>query len=265
MTSSEITSERKTDRHRVFSYLSIVSPERKYVYIATPKVANTTVKMALNQLEGNNDPDYVGNIHKQGMHLSDFSVEENVEMLTSSEWFRFTFVRNPYDRLLSAYKSKIGIWGGEPYYAKMQDEIRETFDYPTHPKGYTPVIAFRDFVNYLIKNWERRRVGCDPHFNLQTNLLMLSHVDYDLIGRFESFVKDFQEILTRLNAPDGIKEIALNNYNPTIQVHHAIAYDRELADVVYNLYQSDFEAFGFEKDSWMYDTYSPYVKDWQQT
>lgn len=39
--------------------------------------------------------------------LQDFATPMIVEMLTSPDWFWFCFVRNPYDRHLSAYKDKM--------------------------------------------------------------------------------------------------------------------------------------------------------------
>jgi hypothetical protein len=32
----------------------------------------------------------------------------------------------------------------------------------------------------------------------------------------------------------------------------AAAYDHDLADVVYRSYQADFEAFSYERDSWLF-------------
>ncbi len=74
------------------------------------KVACTTVKVTLYHLAGNQVPTESNHIHGLdfGMFLGDYSTEEIIEILTSPEWVRFCFVRNPYHRLLSAYKSKIG-------------------------------------------------------------------------------------------------------------------------------------------------------------
>ena len=257
-----LEAERATDRNRVFSYLSRVSTKRKYVYINTPKVAGTTVKLALNQLEGHPDPKVLGAIHEQGQRLSDFSVEENVVMLSSPDWFRFTFVRNPYDRLLSAYKSKVGIWGRE--YGWLQDRIRDVYGYPSHPNGWLPVVAFRDFVHYLIEKFDEPRIGGDGHFSLQTTLHLEHLIQYDFVGRYEHFAEEFREVLTRLGAPEEVKDRAEEVYNPTHPIHHAIAYDRDLASPVYDHYREDFERFGYDKDSWMYDADSPAVVDWAQ-
>lgn len=244
---------REEDPHRTFSYLSRVSTKFKYVCVVVPKVAGTNMKLVLNQLDGGAEPDQVGAIHEQGTRLSDFSVEENVEMLTSPEWFRFTFVRNPYDRLLSAYKSKVGIWGSE--YEWLQDEIKAEYDYPVHPQGWKAIPAFRDFVRYLIANWSR--LGRDGHFNSQSNILMPDVIHYDLIKWYWFYVEEFRKVLERFGAPPEVVARVAVRYNVTLPIHHPVAYDRELADSVYELYREDFDRFGFDRHSWLYDSDSP--------
>ena len=41
--------------------------------------------------------------------------------------------------------------------------------------------------------------------------------------------------------------------NTTQRLPLAIAYDKALADYVYGIYRDDFEAFGYDRDSWMID------------
>lgn len=248
-----IRDARDQDPHRTFSYLSRVSTKYKYVCVIVPKVAGTSTKLVLNQLEGGPEPENPGDIHERGMHLSDFSVDEIEEMLTSSDWFRFTFVRNPYDRLLSAYKSKIGVWGDE--YKWLQDEIKSEYRYPVHPEGWKAIPAFRDFVRFLIANWSR--LGRDGHFNLQSNILMQDVIPYDSIKWYWYYVEEFRKVLERLGAPPEVRDRVAVRYNVTLPIHHPVAYDRELADMVYEHYREDFDAFGFDRDSWLYDSDSP--------
>lgn len=69
-------------------------------------------------------------------------------MLSSPEWLRFAFVRNPYARLFSAYKSKIGnTW--EQEYDWLRDQIREAFDYPVRDGSRVGMVAFDDYVRFV--------------------------------------------------------------------------------------------------------------------
>lgn len=245
----KIREARESDLNRSFSYHSRVSTKYKVVCMTVPKVACSTIKLILNHLDGEADPEHIGEVHNRGRRLTDFSVKENVEMLTSGEWYRFAFVRNPYDRLLSAYKSKVGIWGdGE--YAWLQQAIRAEYDYPTHPEGWVATPAFRDFVRYLISHWDQ--VGRDGHLNLQSNILAHELIQYDSVKWFFYFVDEFRRILGERGAPqDEIDRVSVRN-NATLPVHHPLAYDKELADIVYDLYRDDFDRYGFERNSWLY-------------
>ncbi len=77
-------------------------------------------------------------------------------------------------------------------------------------------------------------------------------ISYDFIGRFETFQRDFQALLGRLGAPPEVVASASKVHGQTVKICLASAYDRELADTVYGIYRADFEAFGYEHDSWMF-------------
>ena len=98
----------------------------------------------------------------------------------------------------------------------------------------------------------RKEVPYDGHFNVQTNILMPELIKYDVIGRLESFARDFEEILTPLDAPHQITATASEVKNATKKVHLALPYDLQLAEQVYSMYEPDFGAFGYDSDSWMY-------------
>jgi hypothetical protein len=248
-----IEERRRSDPHQSFYYHSRVSTDRRYLCMTIPKIACTTIKTTLHQFESGEPPGPLGNIHEdeEGKRLSDFTTDEIADILTAPGWFRFCFVRNPYHRLFSAYKSKIcNAW--EKQYRWMQDEVREAFDYPVRDGRRAGMVAFRDFVGYL--ETASDKVRHDGHLNVQTNILMLDLVQYDFVGRFESFAADFGDVLKRLNAPPEIHSVAAEVRNPTVKVHLAVAYDRELADRVYKMYEPDFTGFGYDRDSWMFDS-----------
>ncbi len=229
---------------------SRVSVEHKYVCITVAKNASSRISMTLHMLDGNPELHQPGAVHKVGLRLSSFERDQILEMLTSPEWFRFCFVRNPYDRLLSAYKTQVGnTWNKE--YKWLKDDIKKSLAYPADGDGPERLVPFRDFVRYLHNAGDP--VRRDGHFNEQARVLVPNLIAYDFIGRFENFQSDFEHVLTRLNAPPEILATASTVRNPTTQVYPpAIAYDRELADLVYNLYEADFETFGYDRDYWMY-------------
>jgi hypothetical protein len=227
-----------------FSYHSWVSRKHNYLCMTVPKVACTTVKIALHHLEGHTREEDLEDIHdvEKGSRMKAFSIPEIVEMLVAPDWF--CFVRNPYYRLLSAYKSKIGnIWNEE--YIFLQDRIKDHFEYPPR-NGKRGMVTFRDFALYLSQ--KPKSTWRDSHYNSQSNILAQNLISYDFIGRFD----DLKDVLRRLDADTETINVAQEVRNPTAETHASWSYDGELEDLAYDLYREDFEAFGYERDSWMF-------------
>jgi hypothetical protein len=237
-----------TDDLRTWGYHSRVSPAHRYVCISIPKIACTTVKTVLRRLEGLPESP---RIHDEGQRLGDFGLDEVITMITSPEWLRFAFVRNPYARLFSAYKSKIGnTW--EHQYDWLQQQIREAFDYPVREGIRVGMITFDDFVRFLAES-DDPRVVRDGHLAVQVDVLQQDCIRYDILGRFESFRSDFELILDRLGALPPVRAAAADVLNPTPQVPLAAAYRRELADLAFAIYRPDFELLGYGRDSWWFE------------
>ena len=243
-----IDARRANDPSDAF-WWSMVSRRHKYLWVVVPKVACTTTAITLRELDGN--PFSGGALWEDDgvSRLTDFTTDEISEMLISQEWFRFGFVRNPHDRLFSAYKSKIGNAGAEEWYQDVQREIRELKDYPTRNGERVGMVSFRDFVRYVQNG---ARAG-DGHWCVQAERLMMDMIPYDFIGRFERFGEDFRTVLERLNAPEKALRTASQVRGQTVKICLSAAYDRELANAVHEIYREDFETFGYGRDSWMFD------------
>ena len=132
---------------------SWVSPLHKYFYIHVGKVASVKIRYCLHILEGYPEPE-IGQLTRRSMpnqsfvpKLTDFDTARAVDILTSPEWFRFCFVRNPYHRIFSAYKSKI--MSGDSQYQFVRDEILSTRNYPVRDGWPAANVTFRDFVLYV--------------------------------------------------------------------------------------------------------------------
>ncbi len=242
---SLVDAHRENNPTQAFDH-SHVSTNHRFIWVANAKVASTTTGTALCRLDDIDLKD--GNVWESENvpKLSDFTTPETLEMLSSQDWFRFCFVRNPYTRLFSAYKSKIGNPMAEPFYQIAQDEIRDAFDYPMPDGQDKPAVTFRDFVYYI-------RTGArsgDSHWCVQNLRLMQDLIPYDFVGRFESFGPDFREVLKRLNALANVLEMASEVRGKSASISHTAAYDQELADIVYEMYREDFDSFGYDRDSW---------------
>ena len=231
-----------------------VSRKHRYFYMGIPKTACSKVKMVLQQLEGNPLPPNPFGVHARtdsGItfvpKLADFSPDEAVDVLTSSAWFRFSFIRNPYSRLFSGYRNKVmdlnSPWVG------FREAIREMAGYPTPPGASPCMVAFRDFVRYVSQQPDVQR---DGHWRSQMGTLCTDAIDYEFIGRMETFAEDFTRVLDRFGASGSLKASVHEVVGASIAIPNAAAYDTELASVVYEMYRGDFETFGYDRDSWRF-------------
>lgn len=240
----------RAGEHTSWGYHSRASLAHRYVAMTVPKVACTTIKMALQTWEGcGPPPERWADVHADwaGPTLLAYPTAQIVEMLRSPDYLRFSFVRNPYGRLVSAWKSKLA-WD-DPQYRQLRASIREVCDYPVVDGQRAGPISFRDAVQCLLAD-----PGVfDDHWSLQVDLLVADVIDYHVVGRFERFGQQFRAILRRLHAPPEVAGIARRVFNPTQPMPLAAVYDPQLARRVYDLYLADFETFGYHKDSWRYE------------
>lgn len=243
---------------------SWVSPRHRYFFVGLGKTASTRIKLSLHLLEGceivkTDTPNEFPWIHTRAgdgaafvPKLTDFPTEQAVEILTAPGWFRFCFVRNPYDRLFAAYKSYIMQEGSvpSPFYSAIRDQIRVRGGYRLRTDLANPTVAFRDFVSYVEETMAQRQ---DYHWCQMTWGLRPDLVAYDFVGYFETFVEDFRQVLQRLGVDEALMPALLApvNESATRKLPLAAVYDWELADRVYALYRDDFETYRYAKDSWL--------------
>ena len=141
-------------------------------------------------------------------------------------FFRFTIVRNPWSRLLSAWKDKVQ--------QQWSDKYPEEFRHWRIPcfKKYKD----KDF-NFFVKD-------IDPNFNSHTmplcNLLDFGNVDF--IGRFENLQEDFNTICDKI----GIARQQLPHKNKTKHKHYTEYYDDETRSIVAEKFAKDIEYFGYK-------------------
>lgn len=148
---------------------------------------------------------------------------------TFNRYFKFTFVRNPYDRIESAYNFLIqgGINKNDLQFAD------------THMKSY---IDINDFViNYLNES----SIFSYHHFKPQVWFLKDSSgkLAVDFIGKFENLHEDFNYIKNRL----GIKS-ELNHFNKTKKgSYKKVFLNSEAKRKIARLYSEDFLKLDYEK------------------
>jgi hypothetical protein len=149
-----------------------------------------------------------------------------------SEYFKFSFVRNPWDKLVSAFHflKKGGLTVSDK---KWSD------------KNLSPYADFDAFVRNGI---QRKEIRAFPHFRPQSDFICLSRgkPGVDFLGYFENLEEDFSYVCRRLNVNPPLLEL---NRNLSRKKDYRDYYTDETRRIVARFYADDIEMLGYSFDN----------------
>ena len=195
----------------------IISHKHKFAYIAIPKTGTTSMHRAFSNLDddtlfidGCNIPHKVGaNKFMRWKHINAITLERQIENF--DEYFKFTFVRNPYDRFVS--------W--VYYYGKKK-------------------------INNLHKYSFKELISKCPKFVWDTQLSFVLSKDnknlMNFVGKFENFQEDLNTICDKIKIPRQ----KLPHKNKSKHKHYTEYYNDETRQIVAEKFAKDIEYFGYE-------------------
>jgi hypothetical protein len=206
----------------------ILSFSKKFIFIHIHKTAGSSVKNVLNKyswypeesiyctiLKKLNLRPYTEDFHD---HVRAWEIKEFISPKIFSEVYKFTFVRNPWDWMLSSYT----------YYLKHKY---------MHPHSYfaDQLKTFKGFVKWQTSNRLAFHNQYEFIYDQKGNCLV------DHIGKFENLESEFNSICNRL----GIKE-KLPHINISKELGYRHEYDDETKDIVFKYYKKDIDIFSYE-------------------
>ncbi len=141
-------------------------------------------------------------------------------------YFKFAFVRNPWDRLVSAF-SYLNAGGCNRFDADFRAQHLERYN------G-----NFLRFVDDL------ERLSTHQHFRPQSHWVCSDdgQLLVDFVGRFEFMEADFQHVADRLGLTAGV----LPRLNTSAHADYTTYYDATRRDRVAALYKDDIVRFGYD-------------------
>ena len=186
----------------------------KAIFIHIPKTAGTSVGEAL--FPG------VRSTHYRWEHYQSYSPER------FENYFKFTFVRNPFDRVVSAY-----------FYLQQGGKSTMPNDRRFWDLHLSPYKSFEDFVREGLHLSPVRRWG---HFHPQAAFVASDDgtVQVDFVGRVENLTEDFQFVANKL-----MIDARLEHVNASQRKHYSEYYCPETVKIVRDLYAVDFDLFGY--------------------
>lgn len=145
------------------------------------------------------------------------SSHDRISQKRFNEYFKFTFVRNPWSRVFSWYQNV------------MRDDIHR------RSLGVPSPCSFEEFLKNHAGQWALK-----PQLYWITNTR--GKVPLDFIGRYESLEKDFSHVCEILGLKDKSLPKLLSGNNPP----YTQFYNPEMKDRVARFYAEEIRIFRFE-------------------
>jgi hypothetical protein len=145
-------------------------------------------------------------------------------------FYKFTFVRNPWDRLVSAYSFLKSGGLGEQDKEWFVQELSEYSDFDEFVRGWL----------------NRENIWKWHHFRPQYHYMLESRgkVSLDFVGFFENITDDFRCVSSKMGV-----SAELGASNQSSHKHYTEYYNDETRDIVSNVYSEDIRMLGYEFDN----------------
>jgi Sulfotransferase family len=198
----------------------MISFQKRFLFVHIPKTAGNSIQTILRPYSEDEivalRPEQDG-IERFGLRNPDYKIKKHstlAEYRTAlgearfRDLYKFTCVRNPWDRMVSYYFGTTSLAGG--------------WDRKEFKRLILKAVSVTDYLR-LDKS------DADPFGN----------VDY--IIRFENLADDFRAVCARLDVPDA----PVPKYNRSNREHYSKYYDAELRELISKRFAPEIDRFGY--------------------
>ncbi|KAM4698782.1 carbohydrate sulfotransferase 12 isoform 1-T2 [Rhinophrynus dorsalis] len=251
----------------------IVDDRHGIIYCYVPKVACTNWKRVMIVLSESlldkkgapyRDPLQIPreDVHNTSSHLTfnkfwrrygKFS--RHMMNIKLKKYTKFLFVRDPFVRLISAFRSKFELENEDFYRSfavpiltrysnqtNVPDSVGEAFSSGTKP-------SFSQFIQYLLDAQTEKQKPFNEHWRQVYRLCHPCQIEYDFIGKLESLDQDAALLLRQLNID------SLFQFPPSYRNRTASSWEEDWFSKIplswrqklYKLYEADFVLFDYHR------------------
>ena len=194
----------------------MILPKHKVIFVHIPKTGGTSIERFFGAKQ----------FARTGKHASVSNLRQAVGADAWNHYFKFSFVRNPWDRMVS-------------YFNWRSQDLQNNVDV----QGRT----FKDWLRFLLAgDFSDLKLNRSFKYGVEPQFAMLADGDdvaVDFVGRFENLQCDFERVCDRT----GIERQTLPHKNAmNRQQHYTEFYDNESRSLVEALYPQDIEYFDYE-------------------
>ena len=194
--------------------------EERLIYIRVPKCGNTSISRAI----------------PEGQKCR-ISIRRLKRLYPG--WLAFSFVRNPWDRLVSTYHQKVDLENANP--EMMIDGVYRGFRERHLP--VRPDMTFEAFAKLVCSIPDSKT---DKHLRSQTSFLVRDgRLVVDVVGQLERVDEDWGIITRKAGASALLPHLNRTRHEP----YSAYYRDPQIVNLVADRYREDIDRFGYEAPS----------------
>lgn len=201
----------------------VICHEKKCIFIHIPKTAGTSIEQFLKD-NGKNSIEYLGVRNNRSLHhLTAFELKKELPFYFN-KYYKFSIIRNPYDRLLSEY-----------YWTKI-------------PKvGFKSNQSKDDFLTY-VSNVVKHKLYFDNIYNdhfIPQYLFIYNNKKKILVNQLFKY-EDLDWVINYLKKKLNIN-CNLPHLNKSVKDIDKIDWTEKEKERIYNIYKNDFIIFNYLK------------------
>ena len=208
----------------------MISHKHKFIFVHIPKTGGTSIEKVFHPKTPIGS-DGAWHYPSADKHYTLKMIEKKYPI--SSDYFKFSFVRNPWDMTISQYHFMWKSCNRWPVQWRDKHKIFSELSFKEwllHPFFQSPCIrsvniATRGGTAGTLLEWVT---------GVETNI--------DFIGKFETLQADFNTVCDKI----GIPQRQLPHCNKTNHKHYTEYYDDETREIVAEKYAKDIEYFDYE-------------------
>lgn len=230
----------------------VVLPEHDIVFLPITKNANSKTIRLLAEVRGIRNP-FTSRPNKKfrkTLTAKDISIQRFHRLLNSQNRLSFAIIRNPYNRILSAWANK---FRGRPLVPgivlqkgarelKLYLKLRPTID-KSLPFGPDETLSFDQFLTYVSAIIGKQ---IDAHVETQSSFLDIPFVPIDHMVRLESYQQDMMRVLDHMKMPAAFAARLSEKVNPSGLGKNDYVFTPEQKKKIEALYAEDIEKFGYQ-------------------
>ena len=194
----------------------MISHKHKCIFIHIPKTGGMSIEQALGK-----DPK---KLHAKGWKIKHGTPLEWKNPKFWDKYFTFTVVRNPWDRVISAYFFDLKMLHKSAFHKDRRSLIEKLQNKPA-----------RGFIHYAKNHLSISDAIYRPQSNWFKN-------KFDYVCKYENLQEDFDIVCNKI----GMPRRKLPHKNRSRHKHYTEYYNDEARAIVAKKYAKDIERFGYE-------------------